>query len=592
MAAHDDEAAAAPGGVAGADVNGVTGAHAREQATHAPAGGGGAPPPSKGMPVETLDQGVEGSASPSVATRGDVGADGRARQPGGGDPPPRSAGAGANGGGEAAAAASRSAVTTAEAGPDKLGAAAEAAAATASRRPPTRGGKGKRVNRAGSGAVTVVNGVKLCQAACHKCSARVVLPKDPLPEGVEQEGPVVAKRCPKCMCAYHVRDCGRRYCNAELEVDPALCPRCTGSCSCMGGPVVCSASVSRLKMRMRRNKLPQTAGISATETAKRILHEHAKQQKMQNKKRRMSSVASDDNAAKALAMMGAGSGATVRAAAAVSRGARGGLGTKETAAAMEAAAFAAAKPPGTMSVYKTAPLVAAAAAGLSTTQAAWNQTQQQMATTQQTLQQVQQMQQMIALGSLGMAGGVGGMAGGIGSIGMLAEQAMQTNNPMLQQHITAMMQSEADAINARARAALLRQQVKIQLAGVMANNGGGGAVGNSAMQAFVSNSAAMAGLGNGMAGLGGLAGLGNGVAGLGNGVAGLGNGVAGLGNGIASSAALAAAAGTLAANGSAPTPAMPQLLAQQQQQAAATAGLLTSPSPPAPTPMQAPPAIP
>eukprot|EP00235_Prasinoderma_singulare_P010336 CAMPEP_0119182778 /NCGR_PEP_ID=MMETSP1315-20130426/62696_1 /TAXON_ID=676789 /ORGANISM="Prasinoderma singularis, Strain RCC927" /LENGTH=50 /DNA_ID=CAMNT_0007177143 /DNA_START=181 /DNA_END=329 /DNA_ORIENTATION=+ len=50
MAAHDDEAAAAPGGVAGADVNGVTGAHAREQATHAPAGGGGAPPPSKGMP--------------------------------------------------------------------------------------------------------------------------------------------------------------------------------------------------------------------------------------------------------------------------------------------------------------------------------------------------------------------------------------------------------------------------------------------------------------------------------------------------------------------------------------------------------------
>jgi hypothetical protein len=239
---------------------------------------------------------------------------------------------------------------------------------------------------------------------------------------------------------------------------------------------------------------------------------------------------------------------------------------------MEAAAFAAAKPPGTMSVYKTAPLVAAAAAGLSTTQAAWNQTQQQMATTQQTLQQVQQMQQMIALGSLGMAGGVGGMAGGIGSIGMLAEQAMQSNNPMLQQHITAMMQSEADAINARARAALLRQQVKIQLAGVMANNGGGGAVGNSAMQAFVSNSAAMAGLGNG--------------------VAGLGNGVAGLGNGIASSAALAAAAGTLAANGSAPTPAMPQLLAQQQQQAAATAGLLTSPSPPAPTPMQAPPAIP
>ena len=162
-------------------------------------------------------------------------------------------------------------------------------------------------------------------------------------------------------------------------------------------------------------------------------------------------------------------------------------------------------------MYKTAPLVAAAAAGLSTTQAAWNQTQQQMATTQQTLQQVQQMQQMIALGSLGMAGGVGGMAGGIGSIGMLAEQAMQTNNPMLQQHITAMMQSEADAINARARAALLRQQVKIQLAGVMANNGGGGAVGNSAMQAFVSNSAAMAGLGNGMAGLGGLAGLGNGV---------------------------------------------------------------------------------
>ena len=102
--------------------------------------------------------------------------------------------------------------------------------------------------------------------------ASPIVPIQALPPPPAAETPddlTLGVECPRCGVAHHLHDCGGSFEAAGLpHLGARLCPKCSGACGCMGGPVRCYYATRRERAQAKRGSSEQDVVATTTATGR------------------------------------------------------------------------------------------------------------------------------------------------------------------------------------------------------------------------------------------------------------------------------------------------------------------------------------